>query len=107
MPKKCPKCGGIMMTKRIDGRLYYVCLKCGYKEPVKSMKLSSEQPGDSELVVLSSDDKRKNASMTDLVSCPRCGHTPVLYIEMQTRSADEPPTRFYKCPKCGYSRRES
>ncbi|MEM4865380.1 MAG: hypothetical protein QXY09_02690 [Acidilobaceae archaeon] len=25
---------------------------------------------------------------------------------MQTRAADEPPTRFYRCTKCGYTWRE-
>jgi len=96
-----------MVLKRKKGKLVYVCLKCGYEEPVSSLKLSTRQAGDSELLVISSEDKRKNASKTTLVSCPKCGYTPVLYIEMQTRSPDEPPTRFYKCPKCGYTRRES
>jgi len=38
--------------------------------------------------------------------CPKCGHNEAYYWFMQTRAADEPPTRFYKCTRCGYVWRE-
>ncbi len=39
-PKACPKCGSVMVEKRIDGSRYYVCLneECGYMEPVSGEK---------------------------------------------------------------------
>ena len=108
MPKRCPKCGGIMVPKRTPKGIVYVCRKCGYTEmpKEKALVLAKNMHGDTTMLTLTEEDKRKNASFTTLVSCPRCGHTPVQYIEMQTRSADEPPTRFYRCPKCGYKWRE-
>ncbi|HHF09609.1 MAG TPA: type I DNA topoisomerase, partial [Methanomicrobia archaeon] len=38
--KACPKCGTIMLEKKIDGEKYLVCLneECGYKEPLEKKK---------------------------------------------------------------------
>ena len=38
--KACPKCGTIMLEKKIDGEKYLVCLneECGYKEPLEKEK---------------------------------------------------------------------
>ena len=38
--------------------------------------------------------------------CPKCGNNEAYYWIVQTRSADEPPTRFYKCTKCKHVWRE-
>lgn len=40
------------------------------------------------------------------VTCEKCGHTEAWYTIKQTASADEPPTRFFKCKECGYRWRE-
>jgi DNA-directed RNA polymerase subunit M/transcription elongation factor TFIIS len=34
------------------------------------------------------------------VECPKCHFDKAQYIEMQTRSADEPMTIFYTCVNC-------
>ena len=41
-------------------------------------------------------------------TCKQCGHTKAYLKEMQTRSADEPATLFFKCEnkKCGYQWKE-
>ncbi|MFW5919243.1 MAG: RPA12/RPB9/RPC11 RNA polymerase family protein, partial [Halanaeroarchaeum sp.] len=33
--------------------------------------------------------------------CPECGNDEAWYTIKQTGSADEPPTRFFKCTECG------
>ena len=33
--------------------------------------------------------------------CDECGHGVAWYTIKQTGSADEPPTRFFKCKECG------
>ncbi|CAH9051791.1 unnamed protein product [Cuscuta europaea] len=38
--------------------------------------------------------------------CPTCGFDEAAFVEMQTRSADEPATRFYKCIGCGFTWKE-
>lgn len=39
--------------------------------------------------------------LTLIVTCPKCGHTEAFYMQIQTRSADEPMTIYYKC--CNFS----
>ena len=38
--------------------------------------------------------------------CPKCGKKGAYYFFKQTRSSDEPETRFLKCIHCGYTWRE-
>jgi len=41
-----------------------------------------------------------------VATCPKCGNNEAYYWEVQTRSADEPATRFFKCTRCGHVWRE-
>jgi DNA-directed RNA polymerase subunit M/transcription elongation factor TFIIS len=34
-------------------------------------------------------------------TCPKCAFHSAYFMEVQTRSADEPATIFYKCVDCG------
>ncbi len=38
--------------------------------------------------------------------CKNCNHTEAYFWTLQTRSADEPETRFFKCTKCSTVHRE-
>ena len=38
--------------------------------------------------------------------CERCGHNEAYWVIRQTRAADEPETRIYRCVKCSHSWRE-
>ncbi|KAM3827052.1 DNA-directed RNA polymerase III subunit RPC10 isoform 1-T1 [Vipera latastei] len=40
--------------------------------------------------------------------CPKCGHPRAYFMQLQTRSADEPMTTFYKCcsARCGHRWRD-
>lgn len=40
------------------------------------------------------------------IECPRCGHGEAFWHMRQTRAADEPTTRIYRCAKCSYTWRE-
>ena len=39
--------------------------------------------------------------------CPACAHGVAYFYEVQTRSADEPATLFFRCVECGHQWRES
>ena len=39
--------------------------------------------------------------------CPACSHGVAYFYEVQTRSADEPATLFFRCVECGHQWRES
>lgn len=36
-------------------------------------------------------------------TCPECGHDKATYKLLQTRSADEAPTRIFTCTKCKHT----
>jgi DNA-directed RNA polymerase subunit M/transcription elongation factor TFIIS len=41
-------------------------------------------------------------AMTDQFKCSRCMKRECSFVELQTRSCDEPATLFIQCVKCGY-----
>jgi len=47
------------------------------------------------------EEKRKNIKTTDLYKCNKCNERKCTIFEMQTRSADEPITKFITCLVCG------
>jgi DNA-directed RNA polymerase subunit M len=40
------------------------------------------------------------------VECPSCGNRTAYWVLRQTRAADEPETRIFRCTKCSHSWRE-
>ncbi len=113
--KFCPRCGSIMYPRVKDGRKQLFCPRCGY-----TIDVTDEEIGDAytfrvkvkhspkeKLIVVSKNQPPPDAVvLKGEVRCPKCGHDEVIAWMMQTRSADEPPTRFYRCTKCGYTWRE-
>lgn len=49
--------------------------------------------------VLGGEEAWKNVQKTQ-ATCPGCDHHEAYFREIQTRSADEPATIFYRCAKC-------
>jgi DNA-directed RNA polymerase subunit M len=41
-----------------------------------------------------------------VVECTKCGHNEAFWVLRQTRAADEPETKIYRCVKCSHSCRE-
>jgi len=89
---RCPRCGYTMDSK--GGLVLSKSITHSVKEKtvVVDASTASVPPG---AVLLKGE-----------VRCPKCGHDEVYAWQMQTRAADEPPTTFYKCAKCGHTWRE-
>ena len=85
-----------------DGK--YVCNSCG----------STKDIGDkAEVIKTSVKGKETTVIMENVatlpktrIPCPECGHTEAFFVIRQTRAADEPETRIYRCCKCNHSWRE-
>ncbi len=97
-----------MVPKKEKKKVVLVCRNCGYKEQGKgsdSYKFSTSltQEKAKEIVV---EEKREETLPTTSIQCPKCGNMEAYWWVQQTRSGDEPPTRFFKCKKCGYTWRE-
>ncbi len=112
--KFCPKCGTIMVPRREGGKAILHCPRCGYKIEAQSDKELSayrktsivEHSEKEKTIVIGGKEEVKGLPVTKDIICPRCGNHEAYYWFLQTRAADEPPTRFFKCTKCGYVWRE-
>jgi DNA-directed RNA polymerase subunit M len=108
--KFCPKCGSIMVPRRENGKTVYKCPKCGYEDTnvQQSIKITTtvKHSAKEKTLVLESETPPTGAQITKGVICPSCGNDEAYFWILQTRRADEPPTRFYKCTKCGKVWRE-
>ncbi|UXI17350.1 hypothetical protein NH340_JMT03293 [Sarcoptes scabiei] len=52
--------------------------------------------------IIKDSDMWANASKTE-EKCPKCSHQRAYYLQIQTRSADEPMTTYYRCEKCAHN----
>jgi DNA-directed RNA polymerase, subunit M (EC 2.7.7.6) len=90
------------MMKKHDGVM--VCDSCGHSEEQQGdagdFITTTEQTGD-ELIETEEGANFEGKPTDDSVTCDDCGHGKAWYTIKQTGSADEPPTRFFKCTECG------
>ncbi|MEE9241845.1 MAG: zinc ribbon domain-containing protein, partial [Nitrosopumilaceae archaeon] len=56
----------------------------------------------SELNVLAENEGKETLS-TIKIDCEKCGNNEAVWWMLQTRSADEPTTQFYRCIKCSHT----
>jgi len=98
----CPKCKSIMIPKVQKNKKQFVC-GCGYKQAAENVTITEEAEKAPEIEVV--EEKNTIDPIVD-AECPKCGNMKAEYWEIQTRSADEPPTRFHRCTKCRHTWRE-
>lgn len=100
----CPKCGSILRPKDKGGKRVLFCT-CGFtktldKESRTELKETVKSARKIEVVEnIETDPKIK-------ITCDKCGNKIAYYWTQQTRGADEPETRFFKCTKCNHTWRE-
>ena len=102
----CPKCES-RLKKNSDGSL--VCPKCQFVKEgkIKEDTKKSEEVNSEFLVMDESDvNQAKGLETTVKIDCEKCHHTEGVWWTFQTRSADEPETKFYRCTKCNYTWRD-
>jgi DNA-directed RNA polymerase subunit M len=97
----CPECGSLMHA---DGDRM-VCSSCGAevekdREMAEQYVSTEEQTYDD--VIESDPEAADEGKPTAEVRCDECGNDRAWYTIKQTGSADEPPTRFFKCTECGH-----
>ena len=104
--KFCPECGAMILPSA-DGKLK---CKCGYEESLTKEEVKDEYSFEAEkneeqkVVVTTPDDV---VLPTTKITCYKCGGTVGYWWTLQTRSADEAPTYFIRCAKCGNTWRQS
>ncbi|WP_255191085.1 transcription factor S [Natronobeatus ordinarius] len=63
--------------------------------------VTTEKQSDEELIETEEGADFEGKPIATDVRCEECGSTEAYYTFLQTASADEPPTRFFKCTECG------
>jgi DNA-directed RNA polymerase subunit M len=82
---ECPKCGFTAKKGRED----------------KSKKHESKTGSDASLKVM--EGEIVDALPTTSIECPHCKNGTAFWWMLQTRSADEATTQFYRCTKCSHT----
>jgi len=100
--KFCPK-RDIRVKKDSSGSIPS-CPKCDYTEGQKydGQNQISEEESKSDFLVLD-ENEGKDAMPTIEIECEKCGNNQAVWWMLQTRSADEPTTQFYRCTKCEHT----
>ena len=97
--KFCPHCE--VKLKKGDSGLQ--CPKCDYVEgQEKKQAKKTIQEHESQFNVLA-ENETIEALPTIKIECEKCGNDEAVWWMLQTRSADEPTTQFYRCSKCRYT----
>ncbi len=98
----CPKCKALMVPSEGD----WLCKKCGHSGESNGNapdKIVTERSKDKEMMVI---EGNLDTLPKTKAECPKCGHNEAYWVLRQTRAADEPETRIYRCVKCENSWRE-
>jgi len=94
-----------MVPKKSGGKNVLLCEMCGETEEADSSgyTLVRKVEEKAEVVVI---ENEPSTLPTTRAKCTKCGNDKAYWWMRQTRSADEPSTRFYRCTKCGNTWRE-
>ncbi len=103
----CPECGKLLRPKEEKKEVYLACNSCGYRtsgEKVEEYE-TVEQVKEEKVEGVAVNEGAPNLPVTS-AQCEKCHNDKSYYWLEQTRAADEAPTRFLQCVKCGHKWRE-
>jgi DNA-directed RNA polymerase subunit M len=105
----CDECGSLLYPIKKGDVTVLKCRRCGFEKEITE-ELDSEAFTYSTQFKHSETDKIEVVKSADLntmpttrAECPKCGHKEAAYWQLQTRSADEGMTTFYRCLNCKYT----
>jgi DNA-directed RNA polymerase subunit M len=102
----CDDCGSLMHADGAE----MVCSSCGSSQRKDEARaasfVSTDAQTDGDVIESSPDADFEGKPTAEDVVCEECGNGTAWYTIKQTASADEPPTRFFKCTECGHRWRE-
>jgi len=98
--KFCPKCEVKLKKDNSDLK----CPKCGYVEGgTQDLQKKMLQEESTEVFNVFDENEVEETLPTIKIECESCGNDEAVWWMLQTRSADEPTTQFYRCTKCRYT----
>ena len=100
----CKSCGSLLIPEPDEkGKVKFSCRKCGQASRNKDLKIVDSNTKKSKLFFV---DDKENEEETVKIKCPSCSKMKAKYWIIQTRAADEPPTKFFKCVACDHTWRD-
>lgn len=113
----CPFCASLLLLESSPTGLRYSChvQGCAYVSPVRGVstnvislaqfnKRLPDEAERSDPTAAAEAERKASGRQRVTVECPQagCDGTEAEYEQLQIRSADEPPSTFYSCLKCGH-----
>eukprot|EP01137_Pigoraptor_chileana_P021059 Opistho-2@84289 len=93
----CPTCANVLIVEQGSASFRFKCQTCPYMyditQAISHKKYTKLKEVDD---VLGGTEAWENVDTTE-VTCPKCSNDSAYFMQIQTRSADEPMTVFYKC----------
>ena len=104
----CEDCGSMMKPR--DDRMVCTNDDCGAStgrdRDREAAFVTTDAQTDDDVIESSEEANFEGKPIASDVRCEACGNGEAWYTLKQTASADEPPTRFFKCTDCGHRWRE-
>ena len=101
----CPECGSILRPKEKSGKKILFC-NCGYNKKLEGEDSSPEIKETVETAKKIEVIEKIETHPKIKIKCEKCDNDVAYYWTQQTRGADEPETRFFKCTECSHAWRE-
>jgi len=104
----CHFCG-VRLTLEEGATCYrFSCKTCPYVFNVTQKIINRKYPRLKEVDEILTDSMIWDNVDSTQVKCPKCEHHTAYFMQLQTRSADEPMTTFYRCANktCAYRWKE-
>lgn len=96
----CPNCGNVLLIDK-TGQTRFFCRTCPYQYLLNGKVVQELQRHEKPTKPLTDETQMADGQKVS-EQCPKCGHNIAYCIMFQTRSSDEPMTRFFMCESCKY-----
>lgn len=103
--KFCPNCETRLRLKFDENQV--VCPKCGFtiseQEPTVTINVSNVTTQEHNALRVLDAENNTEVLPTINIECPKCNNNLAVWWMLQTRSADEATTQFFRCTKCNHT----
>ena len=96
----CPNCANILLIDK-SGQTKFFCRTCAYFYTLDGQVSYKLHLKEKEIKPIIDENQMVDGQKIN-EECPKCSHKVAYCIMFQTRSSDEPMTRFFMCESCKY-----